>query len=54
MFEKDELAMLHKALSELLIKGSDSPRVATLLNKIATLHTPPGETAQTVKTKPRK
>ena len=38
MFEKEELVMLHKAVSELVIKGSDAAQVASLLNKIATVH----------------
>ena len=38
MFEKEELVLLHKALSELVIKGSDAAQVASLLGKIATLY----------------
>jgi hypothetical protein len=38
MFEKEGLVLLHKAVSELVIKGSDAAQVASLLNKIATVH----------------
>jgi hypothetical protein len=38
MFEKEELVLLHKALSELVIKGSDAAQVASLLGKVITLH----------------
>jgi len=38
MFEKEELALIHKAISELVIKGSDSHVVSTLLNKVVTMH----------------
>jgi len=38
MFEKEELALMHKALSELVIKGSDSHMVASVLNKIIGVH----------------
>ena len=41
MFEKAELALMHKAVSELTIKGSDAHIVSGLLNKVALLHTPP-------------
>lgn len=41
MFKKEELALMHKAMSELTIKGSDSYIVSGLLSKIAELHTPP-------------
>jgi len=41
MFEKEELALIHKALSELTIKGGDSHVVSVLLNKVATLHAKP-------------
>tara|TARA_R100000278_G_scaffold62506_1_gene50610 strand:- start:202 stop:366 length:165 start_codon:yes stop_codon:yes gene_type:complete len=38
MFKKEELALLHKAVSELVIKGSDAAQVASLLSKIVTVH----------------
>tara|TARA_R110002012_G_scaffold6274_3_gene28480 strand:- start:4141 stop:4302 length:162 start_codon:yes stop_codon:yes gene_type:complete len=41
MFEKEELALIHKALSELQIRGVDSHVVAGLLNKVATIHQKP-------------
>tara|TARA_R110002012_G_scaffold81791_2_gene206944 strand:+ start:8072 stop:8248 length:177 start_codon:yes stop_codon:yes gene_type:complete len=41
MFEKDELALMHKAISELTIKGADSHVVSNLLNKIANNHQNP-------------
>jgi len=50
MFEKEELALIHKALSELQIRGGDSHVVAALLNKVATIHQKP----EKVKVKPEK
>ena len=41
MFEKEELALIHKSLAELTIKGSDSHVVAGLLNKVAEIHSKP-------------
>ena len=41
MFEKEELALIHKAVSELVIKGSDSHIVSILLNKVVALHETP-------------
>jgi hypothetical protein len=42
MFEKEELALIHRAVSELTIKGSDSYVVSKLLDKVVVLHeTPP-------------
>jgi len=38
MFQIEELILLHKALSELVIKGSDATQVASLLSKIVTAH----------------
>lgn len=38
MFKIEELVLLHKAVSELVIKGSDAAQVASLLNKIVTAH----------------
>jgi hypothetical protein len=41
MFEKEELALIHKAVSELTIKGSDSHIVSGLLNKVAEIYSKP-------------
>ena len=41
MFEKQELALIHRAISELAIKGSDSHVVSGLLNKVAEFHEAP-------------
>jgi hypothetical protein len=42
MFEREELALIHRAISELTIKGSDSHVVSKLLDKVVVLHeTPP-------------
>jgi hypothetical protein len=41
MFEKEELALIHKAIFELTIKGSEAHAVSQLLDKIVVLHTPP-------------
>ena len=41
MFEKEELQLIYKAISELTIKGIDSHVVSGLLNKVATLHEAP-------------
>jgi len=38
MFKKEELALIHKAIAELTIKGSDSYIVSSLLDKVATQH----------------
>jgi|TARA_R110000822_G_scaffold183996_1_gene323314 hypothetical protein len=46
MFEKEELALIHKAVSELTIKGSDSHIVSNLLNKVATQHAKPEKPAK--------
>jgi len=50
MFEKEELALIHKSLSELQIRGVDSHAVASVLNKVASLHQEP----EKVKVKPGK
>ncbi len=39
MFTIQELALIHKSISELSIKGADAPIVAALLNKVTTEHT---------------
>ena len=39
MFTQQDLALIHKAVSELAIKGADAPIVATLLSKITSEHT---------------
>ena len=48
MFTAEDLAIIHKAISELTIKGADSPKIAVLLAKITEHHTklnnPPGNT----------
>ena len=44
MFEKEELALIHKAVSELVIKGSDSHVVSRLLDKVVVLHETPAPT----------
>ena len=49
MFEKEELVLMHKALAELVIKGSDSHVVSALLNKIANTHTPPKQKKESSK-----
>jgi hypothetical protein len=41
MFEKQELVLIHRAMSELVIKGSESHVMSALLNKIVSNHTPP-------------
>jgi|TARA_R110002096_G_scaffold318179_1_gene512597 hypothetical protein len=41
MFEKEELVLIHKSISELTIKGSDSHVVSVLLNKVAAEHAKP-------------
>ena len=41
MFEKEELALIHKAISELTIRGADSHVVSGVLNKVAKLHAKP-------------
>lgn len=38
MFEKIELELIHRSLSELTIKGADSHVVSLLMNKIAKKH----------------
>jgi hypothetical protein len=49
MFEKEELVLIHKSVSELTIKGSDAHAVSNLLNKIVTLHTPPKQKKESPK-----
>lgn len=39
MFEKRELAVIHKALSELPIKGGEAPNMAQLLAKVHSFYT---------------
>ena len=39
MFEKRELAVIHKALSELHIKGGEAPNMAQLLAKVHAYYT---------------
>jgi len=41
MFEKEDLVLIHKAISELTIKGSDSHVISILLNKVAEIHSKP-------------
>ena len=48
MFEKEELALMHKAISELTIKGSDSHIVSGLLNKVAQIHAKPPVTNKNI------
>tara|TARA_R110000744_G_scaffold330795_1_gene436256 strand:+ start:249 stop:410 length:162 start_codon:yes stop_codon:yes gene_type:complete len=50
MFEKEELALIHKSISELTIKGFDAHVVSVLLNKVATEHAKP-ESVKSEKTK---
>ena len=38
MLVKEDLVLVHKALSELTIKGSESYTIAALLDKVATMH----------------
>ena len=38
MFNKQELAVIHKALAEYTIKGVDAPAMATLLKKVFDAH----------------
>lgn len=55
MFEKEELALIHKAVSELTIKGSDSYVVSRLLDKVVVLHeTPPTPPPTSTKAKAEK
>jgi len=35
MFTKEELVLIHKAIAELNIKGSESAQISLLLNKVA-------------------
>ncbi len=39
MFTQQDLALIHKAVSEITIKGADAPVVAALLTKITSEHT---------------
>lgn len=39
MFTQQDLALIHKAISEMAIKGADAPVIATLLTKITSEHT---------------
>jgi hypothetical protein len=39
MFEKEELVLIHRAIAEWSIKGSDAHVVSKLLNKIVSNHT---------------
>ena len=38
MFSKQELAVIHKALSEVTIKGSDATAFAILMKKVIDAH----------------
>ena len=38
MFTKQELAVIHKALSEFTIKGVDAPALAILIKKVIDAH----------------
>ena len=38
MFEKQELAVIHKALTELTIKGGEAPLMAALLLNVQNAH----------------
>ena len=38
MLAKEDLVLIHRALSELVIKGVESHVVSVLLDKIATIH----------------
>ena len=48
MFTLQDLAIIHKAISELTIKGAEAPAITTLLSKITEHHSklsnPPGNT----------
>lgn len=48
MFTKEELVLMHKALSELTIRGADSHAVSHTLNKIAELHQKPPVTNKNI------
>ena len=39
MFTIQDLALIHKSISEMTIKGADAPLVAQLLNKVTAEHT---------------
>ena len=43
MFEKQELAVIHKALAELTIKGAEAPLMAALLTKVQEAYSQPIE-----------
>jgi len=45
MFDKQELAIIHRAVSEMSIKGSDAPIITMLLQKITEQHTAAKETS---------
>lgn len=47
MFDKQELAIIHKAISEMTIKGTDAPKIALLLQKVAEQHTSTTESKST-------
>jgi hypothetical protein len=38
MFSKQELAVIHKALSEVMIKGAEAPAMAALMQKVFDAH----------------
>ena len=38
MLVKEDLVLIHRALSELVIKGSESHAVSGLLDKVASIH----------------
>ena len=38
MFDKKELAVIHKALSEVTIKGADAPAMTALITKVVDAH----------------
>jgi len=39
MFTQQDLALIHKAISEMTIKGADAPVIAALLTKVTSEHT---------------
>ena len=43
MFEKEELVLIHRAIAEWPIKGSDAHVVSKLLIKVQNAHTPSEE-----------
>jgi hypothetical protein len=49
MFTQQDLALIHKAVSEMTIKGADAPVIAALLTKVTTEHTKITNPAPTAK-----